>query len=888
MKKVKYVVLAIALFLTCGYNVKAASKTINDGVYTIYSAINQNYTLDVAGGKIDNKTNIQLYKSNNTAAQQWKVEYLNDGYYKITSVKDNDYSLDVTGGKKKKGTNIQLYKYTGAKAQQWIIKDAGSGYYYIISKCNNLAIDVKGGKAANNKNIQVWTQNKSKAQKFIFAPVVTGSKTIEDGNYYIKTSLNNSSAIDIKGGKIANNTNIQIYKSNNSLAQQWKVEYLNNGYYKITSVKDNNYSLDVKGAAKLRGTNIQLYKSNNSLAQQWVIEEAGSGYYTIVSRVNGLALDVAGGKTANSTNVQTYTSNGTKAQKFKLEKIVSLKTPKIDSYEGGWSTSLTHYIIYDLNYEVGGCSGESCEEQPQSVEKDYDKTELYLSTNGKDYKLVGTFDKEDETSVSVDLGIKAYVKTRNYKTINGTKYYSNYSNVLELENYYFMDVSGSVNYDNDIEKDDGYNFDINNYYDREDEKIPDKLDIYVYYLSYDNVDEEEYPDYKDFTLVKSYDATNEVQPSYASYFTRKAGYYYFRSEITINGKKYYSRNSEILETNYLTHNFAVSYYAVDGASEGKEKFTIVASQSFGNDGMDISRYNEDGELEVLATTTNSDLSVTIELDTDTTHELVATLFAVDEHGERIYNDFPEQYSFSINLINPHTYIPEESKSIYYDEEKESNVVTFTIEVDGSWEKVDRLEWSKEVEVESYSTYYKDLTGSNEATLYRTYEYDNAEFNEYYDFRSWLISDMILDATSENIYELWIEINYKDGSKVKLPSTTLDTRSPIATKIKSVDTSNEDYDELTLVVTGNNMSEEDITVVGYYLDGMIDDEDEFDIDQFDANDHWMFHIVGYDISKEDNKITVKVQVDKGVKIALAAAYSTHGNESFYSKAAYYEN
>lgn len=324
MKKVRYVLISLVLFMFSATFVNAGgSKTISNGTYMIFSAINEDYAIDLSGGKVKNKQNIQLYKDNRSTAQAYTVTYLNNGYYKITSAKNNNYSLDVKGAGKKNGTNVQLYKYNSkASAQQWIIKDAGNGYYYIISKCNNLYVDVKGGKAKNKQSIQMYKGNKSKAQKFVFSPVVSGSKTISDGKYQIASALNSNLVVDLYAGTVQNKQNIQMHSYNATDAEHWNVEYLNNGYYKITSAKNNNYSLDVFGGYKKRETNIILYKYHGGLSEQFAIKDVGGGYYTILSRVNGLALDVAGGKSTSGTNLQSYTSNSSNAQKFYFSKVV--------------------------------------------------------------------------------------------------------------------------------------------------------------------------------------------------------------------------------------------------------------------------------------------------------------------------------------------------------------------------------------------------------------------------------------------------------------------------------------------------------------------------------------------------------------------------------------
>ena len=296
-------------------------QTIANGVYTISSALNNNYVLDLKG-KVQNSSNIQLYKSNNSAAQKWQVTYLKDGYYKITIASNNNYALNVYGGKKVNGTNVQLYKYKVDPSVHWIIKDVGGGYYNIISKSNNLALEINGGKVKNGANIDVWQNKNANNQKFKFTKVTTSSpakQTIANGVYKISSALNNNYVLDLKGS-LQNSSNIQLYKSNNTAAQKWQVTYIKDGYYKITIASNNNYALNVYGGKKVNGTNVQLYKYKVDPSVHWIIKDVGGGYYNIISKSNNLALEIHGGKVKNGANIDVWQNKNANNQKFKFTK----------------------------------------------------------------------------------------------------------------------------------------------------------------------------------------------------------------------------------------------------------------------------------------------------------------------------------------------------------------------------------------------------------------------------------------------------------------------------------------------------------------------------------------------------------------------------------------
>ena len=299
-----------------------AEKTISDGTYTIKSAINDKFVLDIDNASKSNGANVQIYQSNGTNAQKFKVKYLNNGYYTIESVNSGKV-LDVDNAGKNQGTNVQQYGSNNTDAQKWIIAKNTDGTYSIVSKCNNLYLDVKDGIASSGKNIQVYGRNGTRAQKFKFEAVTNNSesnnvkpqKTIADGTYTIKSSLNTKYVFDIAWGSTQNYGNLQLYQDSTVGQQRFKVKYLGDGYYSITAAHSGRV-LDVSNAGKTNGTNVQQYSSNNSDAQKWIIAKNSDGTYSIVSKCNNLYMDVKDGIAGNNRNIQMYSGNGTKAQKF--------------------------------------------------------------------------------------------------------------------------------------------------------------------------------------------------------------------------------------------------------------------------------------------------------------------------------------------------------------------------------------------------------------------------------------------------------------------------------------------------------------------------------------------------------------------------------------------
>ncbi|MDX6761357.1 RICIN domain-containing protein [Streptomyces sp. F8] len=112
-----------------------------------------------------------------------------------------------------------------------------------------------------------------------------------------------SKCLDVKGGKAANGTQIQLYTCNGSAAQSWILG-------KDGTFRAFGKCLDNARNASTNGNKISLYDCNGSAAQRWSVNAKGQ----IVHVASGKVLDVTGGATANGTVVQLYTANTNKRQ----------------------------------------------------------------------------------------------------------------------------------------------------------------------------------------------------------------------------------------------------------------------------------------------------------------------------------------------------------------------------------------------------------------------------------------------------------------------------------------------------------------------------------------------------------------------------------------------
>lgn len=304
-------------------------NVLADGTYNIQSLVNPNYVLDIYGGYTTNGANVQLYRSNDTEAQLFKVTHDSQGYVTFTNVKSGKV-LDVYGGTKKNNQNIWQFSSNGSRAQKWIVKPDGNGYVIISALDSNYVLDLSTGKAVNSSNIQLYTYCGSNAQRWKFSKLVSktdklnslaqsNKNVLADGTYVISTALSSNYVLDVYGGYTWNKANVQLFAKNGTDAQAFKVTHDSQGYVTFTNVNSGKV-LEVAGSRARNNANVQQYSLDGSQAQKWVVQKNGSGY-TIISALDpNFVLDLSGALVMNGRNIGLYQNNGSKAQQWNFSK----------------------------------------------------------------------------------------------------------------------------------------------------------------------------------------------------------------------------------------------------------------------------------------------------------------------------------------------------------------------------------------------------------------------------------------------------------------------------------------------------------------------------------------------------------------------------------------
>ncbi|MBQ6469599.1 MAG: RICIN domain-containing protein [Lachnospiraceae bacterium] len=299
-----------------------------EGIYSIRTALSASYVLDVPGASREAGKEIQIYQSNGTEAQKFRILKNPDGTYRILNMK-SDKALQTAGGADKAGTGI-VQGFTGtAASMKWkFVKDPDGTVQIVSAMPGGYCLSVSGGKAVNSAKIITAAPagKENKAQYFELRLLKKASEdkpsAVTEGVYYLRSALDTSMTVDVSGAKKTAGTNVQLYKNNGTNAQKFIITQNGSNTFRIVNL-NSFMAVGTQGGKTASATNVEQVIPGEASTQNWIFEEADRGYYYIRNAGSGLYLDVKSARRTNGTNVQIYTGNKTEAQKFRLERIDS-------------------------------------------------------------------------------------------------------------------------------------------------------------------------------------------------------------------------------------------------------------------------------------------------------------------------------------------------------------------------------------------------------------------------------------------------------------------------------------------------------------------------------------------------------------------------------------
>ena len=143
---------------------------------------------------------------------------------------------------------------------------------------------------------------------------------IEDGIYYIETSLDPEYIVGIKDGSVNDLAIVELQKKTDMTSQQWKVTHDEKGYVSFENVKSGKM-LDLdKGNASNFGR-VQQYMRNNQTPQKWIVMQDDKGMRIIPASSRKFSLDLNKGNVSEGAAIQLYEDLNNKPQKWNFTKV---------------------------------------------------------------------------------------------------------------------------------------------------------------------------------------------------------------------------------------------------------------------------------------------------------------------------------------------------------------------------------------------------------------------------------------------------------------------------------------------------------------------------------------------------------------------------------------
>lgn len=287
---------------------------IETGVYSIHTARNDNYVLDIQGDSKDNRANLMLYHYIGNDQQKYFIKNCG-GYYTIQSVYSGKW-MDIAAPMKS-GANLQLYNQNTNPEEKWVFEDAGNGYVYMRALTDTPTyVDVEDNGAYDRSNVAVWGAKSSDSQRWRLQKENDTVK-VPSGVYTIHTARDDNYVLDIQADSKENRANIMLY---NYIGNNQQKFYLKDcgSYYTIQSLYSYKW-LDIAYPMK-SGANVQLYNDYTQPEEHWVLEYAGDGYVYIRALTDtSTYLDVVNNQAANHSNVGVWWGKTSDSQVWRLE-----------------------------------------------------------------------------------------------------------------------------------------------------------------------------------------------------------------------------------------------------------------------------------------------------------------------------------------------------------------------------------------------------------------------------------------------------------------------------------------------------------------------------------------------------------------------------------------
>lgn len=292
------------------------SSGLADEFYATITGVNSGNNLSLSG------TSVVTAKPDNSAAQIWKFTKNSNNTYTIMNMSTGKV-LDVKGGAVSDGTPVQVYASNSTTAQMWYVYKVGENYILVPRSTQGCALNISGNSTATGAAVNIYQYNQTTAQYF--------SINIKEGSYFENVEpadIGTNFYANIQIGSFhlgVDNDKVKLFNSGSG--SYWKFERQSNGQYKIIDAGTGKV-LDIAGGKMADCTAIQVYNSNDTLAQRWWIYKVGDSIAIASAKDNTYVIDVEGNNRKSGTKIQLHRYLPSDAQHF----VVANKTDKVIGY----------------------------------------------------------------------------------------------------------------------------------------------------------------------------------------------------------------------------------------------------------------------------------------------------------------------------------------------------------------------------------------------------------------------------------------------------------------------------------------------------------------------------------------------------------------------------
>lgn len=287
----------------------AATPILPNGMYSIYSCLDESKALDVRMESKNDRANVQLWQDHGGRQQKVDLQFQNDGTYLIKFVHSGKA---LSAESNSDGSNVSQSSVDGSDLQRWVIKRSGAGYTLKNKACNQW-LNVRRADTKNGTNIQTWSNGG--VAETIFNLVPTDFDALPNGRYAIKTKLDTTKTIDIRLASHHDFANAQIWTDYNSLNQSVDLRRKGDGSYALFFAHSKKA---LTAEAIKDGANVSQATYSGSNLQHWMLVKHGNGFTVQLVGTNE-CLNIRLAMAKDGANVQTWSNGGTIETLFMFE-----------------------------------------------------------------------------------------------------------------------------------------------------------------------------------------------------------------------------------------------------------------------------------------------------------------------------------------------------------------------------------------------------------------------------------------------------------------------------------------------------------------------------------------------------------------------------------------